>query len=85
MAAKEAFPQADNGFATPFDSNWALEEQQNVLPTRSDSLKPYSSHAPESGVHRLAVKRTKKKPKDESLMGTLCTLICEHQIGISNN
>ena len=85
MAAKEAFPQADNGFATPSDSNWALEEQQNVPPTRTDSLKPYSSYAPESGVHRLAVKRAKKKPKDESLIGTLCTLICEHQTGISSN
>jgi acyl-CoA-dependent ceramide synthase len=85
MAAKEAFPQADNGFATPFDSNWALGEQQNVPPTRTDSLKPYGSCAPESGVHRLVVKRAKKKSKDESLTATLCTLICEHQIGISGN
>ena len=85
MSAKEAFPQVDNGLATPFDSNWAPEEQQNVPPIRTNSLKSHSGYAPEGGIHRLAVERAKKKPKDESLIGTLCILICEHQIGISSN
>ncbi|KAF2807258.1 longevity assurance proteins LAG1/LAC1 [Mytilinidion resinicola] len=31
------------------------------------------------------VKRTKKKPTDESLLGSMFSLICEHQIGLSVN
>ncbi|OCL10728.1 longevity assurance proteins LAG1/LAC1 [Glonium stellatum] len=82
MAAKEAFP--DNGSAPPFDANWTPEEQQNVSSRLTDSLKHHSGYASEKSAHHL-VKRAKKKPKDESLIGTICALICEHQIGLSVN
>ncbi|OCK85237.1 longevity assurance proteins LAG1/LAC1 [Lepidopterella palustris CBS 459.81] len=85
MAMKVAFPQAANGFTHSDDLNWTSEPKRDGAWEAVDSLKVYNDYSPKSGARRSVVKKAKKKAKDESLVDTLCSLICEHQTGLSIN
>ncbi|KAF2259394.1 longevity assurance proteins LAG1/LAC1 [Lojkania enalia] len=62
-----------NGFAHPADPNGTTGPQISIHGRKN---------SPETGHGRP---RTQKKTQEESLLGSLCNSICDHQIGISVN
>jgi acyl-CoA-dependent ceramide synthase len=50
---------------------------------RNGSVAPNTMHADKAAVAPQRRKQSLKKVEDEGLMASLCTLICNHQIGMS--
>lgn len=74
MATPVAPPQpATNGFAHHEDLNWAEKQKLRVQEHRAT---PRAQKLP---------KRTKKRAEDESLLSSLCALVCDNQIGVCLN
>jgi acyl-CoA-dependent ceramide synthase len=50
---------------------------------RNGSVAPNTMHADKAAVAPQRRKQSLKKADDEGLIASLCTLICNHQIGMS--
>ncbi|KAF2469485.1 longevity assurance proteins LAG1/LAC1 [Lindgomyces ingoldianus] len=86
MAAKVAPPRsAANGFPHSNDLNWATETQKIPAQERKAAFPAFNGFVDGSHSCRTLAVPSKKKVKNESLLGMLCTQICKHQIGISVN
>jgi hypothetical protein len=59
-----------NALAHHQDSNWADEQKLQLQELQSKQV-----------AQRLP-RRTKKKTEDESLLRSLCTLVCDNQLGM---
>jgi hypothetical protein len=84
MAAAVAAPRAANGFTTYQDLNWTPETKVGAEWEQETAFIPSVGRSPEQSPARnprFMARKTKKKIKDESLLGSLFGLICEHQIG----
>ncbi|KAF2107765.1 longevity-assurance protein-like protein [Lophiotrema nucula] len=68
-----------NGSALPADRNW-------VNGTKTYQLDRKDGFAAVSGCHGGSLRvKNKKKTKDDGLMASLCSAVCDHQIGLSVN
>lgn len=77
MAATAAPPRtAPNGFAHPDDTNWATGEKA--------PLQEYKEYISTVGTCRTPKPMKKKKVEDDTLLGSLCTLICDNQVGMGS-
>lgn len=82
MATEEGIPHPTaEEFASRLQ-HASQKKAQNGSLTPAEAQMPYGLDARDSS-HNAMVRKTARKPKEQTLMGTLCSVICQHQIGMA--